>query len=49
MSKDRILLGGAPEGYDARLLSRELERGRPVIHIARDDKQDDETSEERSV
>ena len=38
MSKDRILLGGAPEGYDSRLLSRELERGRPVIHIARDDK-----------
>ena len=38
MSTDRILLGGAPEGYDARLLSRELDRGRPVIHIARDDK-----------
>jgi transcription-repair coupling factor (superfamily II helicase) len=38
MSKDRILLGGAPEGFDARLLSRELDRGRPVIHIARDDK-----------
>jgi transcription-repair coupling factor (superfamily II helicase) len=34
----RILLGGAPEGYDARLLSRELEKGAPIIHIARDDK-----------
>ncbi|WP_062762594.1 transcription-repair coupling factor [Falsirhodobacter sp. alg1] len=37
MSKT-IILGGAPEGYDARLLARELERGAPVIHIARDDK-----------
>ena len=35
---DRIVLGGAPEGYDARLLARELARGHPVIHIARDDK-----------
>jgi len=34
----RILLGGAPEGFDARLLARELERGQPVIHVARDDK-----------
>jgi transcription-repair coupling factor (superfamily II helicase) len=34
---DRILLGGAPEGFDARLLARELERGKPVIHIDRDD------------
>jgi transcription-repair coupling factor (superfamily II helicase) len=34
----RILLGGAPEGYDARLVARELERGAPVIHVARDDK-----------
>jgi transcription-repair coupling factor (superfamily II helicase) len=33
-----ILLGGAPEGFDARLLSRELARGVPVIHVARDDK-----------
>ncbi len=33
-----ILLGGAPEGFDARLLSRELAKGQPVIHIARDDK-----------
>ena len=38
MSKDRILLGGAPEGYDARLLARELAKGQPLIHIARDDK-----------
>ncbi|NCO17024.1 MAG: transcription-repair coupling factor, partial [Alphaproteobacteria bacterium] len=34
----RITLGGAPEGYDARLLARELKRGAPVIHVARDDK-----------
>ncbi len=32
------MLGGAPEGYDARLLARELGRGKPVIHVARDDK-----------
>ncbi|MDP3263305.1 MAG: transcription-repair coupling factor [Tabrizicola sp.] len=38
MTADRILLGGAPEGYDARLLARELGRGKPVIHVARDDK-----------
>lgn len=38
MTSDRILLGGAPEGFDARLLARELARGRPVIHVARDDK-----------
>ncbi|GAB1363553.1 hypothetical protein MASR1M32_27890 [Rhodobacter sp.] len=35
---DRILLGGAPEGFDATLLLRELERGRTVLHVARDDK-----------
>jgi transcription-repair coupling factor (superfamily II helicase) len=35
---DRITLGGAPEGFDAKLLARELARGLPVIHIARDDK-----------
>ena len=35
---DRIVLGGAPEGFDARLILRELARGQPVIHIARDDK-----------
>ncbi|HEX9856911.1 MAG TPA: transcription-repair coupling factor, partial [Paracoccaceae bacterium] len=34
----RITLGGAPEGFDARLLARELARGAPVIHVARDDK-----------
>jgi transcription-repair coupling factor (superfamily II helicase) len=34
-----ILLGGAPEGFDARLVAREAaERARPVIHVARDDK-----------
>jgi transcription-repair coupling factor (superfamily II helicase) len=34
----RIILGGAPEGYDVALVARELTRGAPVIHIARDDK-----------
>ena len=36
--RQRITLGGAPEGFDARLVAREAERGLPVIHIARDDK-----------
>ena len=35
---DRIILGGAPEGFDATLLTRELARGRPVVHVARDDR-----------
>ncbi len=35
----QITVGGAPEGFDARLLLDELERsGAPVIHLARDDK-----------
>ena len=35
----RITIGGAPEGFDARLVLNELERsGGPVIHVARDDK-----------
>ena len=38
MPADRIILGGAPEGFDARLIARELAKGAPVIHIARDDK-----------
>ena len=33
-----ITLSGAPEGYDAALLVRELGKGHPVIHVARDDK-----------
>ena len=34
-----ITVGGAPEGYDADLVLRELDRsGGPVIHVARDDK-----------
>jgi transcription-repair coupling factor (superfamily II helicase) len=37
MTGTRILLGGAPEGFDARLLAREA-AARPVVHIARDDK-----------
>ena len=34
-----ILLSGAPEGYDARLIARELAaQTAPVIHVARDDR-----------
>ncbi|WP_397541518.1 transcription-repair coupling factor [Roseovarius salis] len=34
-----ITVGGAPEGFDARLILDETERGDgPVIHVARDDK-----------
>ena len=38
MTAERIILGGAPEGFDARLLARELVKGQSVIHVARDDK-----------
>ena len=38
MTQAPIILGGAPEGFDARLLAREAERGQAVIHVARDDK-----------
>ncbi len=35
----QIIASGAPEGFDARLIIAEQEKtGRPVIHIARDDK-----------
>ena len=35
----RITVGGAPEGLDARLILKEIERrAAPVLHIARDDK-----------
>ena len=33
-----ITLSGAPEGFDARLLAKELARGASVVHVARDDK-----------
>ncbi|MEM6386762.1 MAG: transcription-repair coupling factor [Pseudomonadota bacterium] len=33
-----ITVGGAPEGFDAKLLLVELERGAVVCHVARDDK-----------
>ncbi len=34
-----LLLSGAPEGFDAQLLLKELDRaGGPVLHVARDDK-----------
>src|SRR5690554_6365238 len=39
MTQHHLTLGGAPEGFDAELLRRELEaRKAPVIHIARNDK-----------
>ena len=35
----KITVGGAPEGYDARLILTEIARSdAPVIHVARDDK-----------
>ncbi|MBK5926481.1 transcription-repair coupling factor [Rhodobaculum claviforme] len=35
----RLLMGGAPEGFDAALIVREVERGaRAVVHVARDDR-----------
>ena len=33
-----LLASGAPEGFDALVLARDLARGAPVIHVARDDK-----------
>ncbi|WP_306004741.1 transcription-repair coupling factor [Aquicoccus porphyridii] len=39
MSKSmHITMGGAPEGFDARLVLDEVARGGPVCHVARDDK-----------
>ena len=35
---EHLILSGAPEGLDAALIERELARGKPVIHIARDDR-----------
>jgi transcription-repair coupling factor (superfamily II helicase) len=34
-----VIVGGAPEGFDAQLVLREVDRaGGPVVHVARDDK-----------
>ena len=39
MSQQSVVMGGAPEGFDARLVLKEMARGgKPVLHIARDDK-----------
>ncbi|MTH33605.1 transcription-repair coupling factor [Paracoccus limosus] len=35
---EHLILSGAPEGFDAALIARELGRGQPVIHVARDDR-----------
>ncbi len=40
----KIIVGGAPEGFDGRLLAQLVrERAGPVVHIARDDKRLEET------
>ncbi|OBY27381.1 transcription-repair coupling factor [Leisingera sp. JC1] len=39
MAQRAITMGGAPEGYDARLILKEVQKsGAPVLHVARDDK-----------
>ena len=39
MTKQPIIMGGAPEGHDARLVLAEVATAKgPVIHVARDDK-----------
>ncbi len=36
---DRVIMGGTPEGFDARQVQAEMTRAKgPVIHVARDDK-----------
>jgi len=38
LTSGRITLGGAPDGFDARLISELVVRaGGPVLHVARDD------------
>ncbi|SFR17874.1 transcription-repair coupling factor [Poseidonocella sedimentorum] len=37
-SPSHITVGGAPEGFDAQLILRELAERGPVLHVARDDK-----------
>ena len=39
MKENKITVGGAPEGYDAKLILQELQKNAvPVVHVARDDK-----------
>ena len=39
MAGQKIIMGGAPEGFDARLVLQEAEAsGGPVLHVARDDR-----------
>ena len=38
LPQGHIRVGGAPEGFDARVLLKELDAGKPVVHVARDDK-----------
>ena len=38
-TRDHVTVGGAPEGFDARLILQEMDRqDGPVLHVARDDK-----------
>ncbi len=39
MAQRAVMMGGAPEGFDARLVLNEVQKsGGPVLHVARDDK-----------
>ncbi|PKP79475.1 MAG: hypothetical protein CVT80_15780, partial [Alphaproteobacteria bacterium HGW-Alphaproteobacteria-2] len=39
ISHSRVIVGGVPEGHDARRILDELARnGAPVLHVARDDR-----------
>lgn len=39
MSRQSLVMGGAPEGFDAKLVLAEVAKsGGPVVHVARDDK-----------
>ncbi|MEM8539005.1 MAG: transcription-repair coupling factor, partial [Pseudomonadota bacterium] len=35
---NHITVSGAPEGHDAQLILAEVAKGKPVVHVARDDK-----------
>ncbi|WP_343078994.1 transcription-repair coupling factor [Ostreiculturibacter nitratireducens] len=36
--REHIILSGAPEGFDARAVARELAQDKSIIHVARDDR-----------
>ena len=37
-ASDHITVSGAPEGFDAQLILREVAKSGPVCHVSRDDK-----------